>query len=146
MGKVDFYILSGDGADEPLRVACRLADKAWRQGNRVRVQVSDPDALHRLDNLMWTFRQESFLPHEVDGGNAETTTLDPAPVMLGAGVGAGGHLPDVLINLTDAVPERADEISRIAEIVPADDGSKQAGRARYRRYREQGFELDSHEV
>lgn len=145
MGKVDFYILSSEGADEPLRFACRLADKAWRQGHRVRVQVADADALHRLDNLMWTFRQESFLPHELDGENADSEALDPAPVRLSAEADFSDP-PDVLINLTDDVPEHADQVSRIAEIVSANDGSKRAGRTRYRRYRERGFELDSHQI
>ena len=145
MGKVDFYILSADGADEPLRVACRLADKAWRQGNRVRVQVTNADALRRLDNLMWTFKQESFLPHELDDENPDGQDLDPVPVVLGTNTGFA-PLPDVLINLTETLPDKADEISRIAEIVCSDSDSKRAGRERYKRYRERGFELDSHEV
>jgi len=145
MGKVDFYILSDGGADEPLRVTCRLAEKAWRQGNRVRVQVADANSLHRLDDLMWTFKQESFLPHEVDGQTPESPEMDPAPVVLGTDTRYTGA-PDVLINLAGSLPENADEISRIAEIVPADEDSKRAGRKRYRHYRERGFELDIHEV
>ena len=85
MLKVDFYILGNDGEDEPLRIACRLAEKAWRQGNRVRVQAENSEAVRRLDKLMWTFKQESFVAHEVEGENADWQTLDPAPVILGEG-------------------------------------------------------------
>ena len=145
MGKVDFYILSGEGADEPLRVTCRVAEKAWRLGNRVRVQVAGADSLRRLDDLMWTFKQESFLPHEIDGQNPECGSMDPAPVVLGTDTAYAGA-PDVLINLTGTLPDNAGEISRIAEIIPADEDSKRAGRKRYQHYRDQGFKLDIHEV
>ena len=145
MGKVDFYILGDDGADEPLHVACRLADKAWRQGHRVRVQVDGNEVLQRLDSLMWTFRQESFLPHEIDGHEAEIRDFVPLPVMLGTDSGSA-QPPDVLVNLSGAVPAGAEQIPRIAEIVPPDPGAKQAGRERYRQYRERGFELDSHQI
>lgn len=144
MGKVDFYIVAGDGADEPLRIACRLADKAWRQGHRVRVQVTGRDALQRLDALMWTFKQDSFLPHEIDGENSGGVEMEPTPVVLGKD--SGGCAPDVLINLAETIPENADQIPRIAEIVSADEESKRAGRDRFRLYRERGFELDTHEV
>lgn len=77
MAKVDFYILSNGDPEETLRVACRIAEKAWRQGNRVRVEADDMDALRRLDGLMWTFKQESFLPHELEGEHDDWRQLDP---------------------------------------------------------------------
>ena len=52
----------------------------------------------------------------------------------------------MLINLTGELPESADGVSRIAEIVPPDPDAVKWGRERYRRYREQGFELDTHKV
>ena len=73
MAKVDFYILSSGDPDESLRVACRVAEKAWRQGNRVRIESDSMDSLRRLDRLMWSFKQESFLPHEME---ADTQALE----------------------------------------------------------------------
>ncbi len=145
MAKVDFYILSSDGPDEALRVACRVAEKAWRQGNRVRVEADGTDTLRRLDALMWTFKQESFLPHELEGEHDDWRELNPAPVVLGHPGGAG-EAPDVLINLSAAVPAIAERCARIAEIVSADADSKQVGRERYRTYRDRGFELSSHQI
>ncbi len=145
MGRVDFYILSIEGPDEHLRVACRVAEKAWRQGNRVRVESEDADALRRLDALMWTFKQESFLPHEIEGERSDWQKLDPAPVVL-ATPGTPAELPDVLINLSQALPPVSERCPRIAEIVSANPESKQAGRDRYRSYRDRGFELSSHQL
>lgn len=145
MARVDFYILSNEGADEPLRVACRVAEKAWRQGHRVRVEADSTETLQRLDTLMWTFKQESFVPHEVEGENADRADIDPPPVVLASG-GAPAEAPGVLVNLSGVVPSIADRCERIAEIVSADPAAKQAGRERYRRYRERGFELDTHQL
>lgn len=145
MAKVDFYILSNGDPDELLRVACRVAEKAWHQGNRVRVEADDTDALRRLDALMWTFKQESFLPHELEGEHDDWGQLDPAPVVLGA-TGACSEAPDVLINLGAAVPRMAEDCTRIAEIISADPESKRVGRDRYRYYRDCGFELISHRI
>lgn len=145
MTKVDFYILSNEGPDEPLRVACRVAEKAWRQGNRVRVEADGAEAVRRLDALMWTYKQESFLPHEVEGTHGDWQDIDPAPVVLGT-AGGLGDLPDVLVNLSGTVPAGAENCPRIAEIVANDAQSKQAARSRYRAYRDQGFDLETHEL
>lgn len=145
MARVDFYILSNDGPDEALRVACRVAEKAWRQGHRVRVESDSMEALRRLDALMWSYKQESFLPHELEGQGADWQQLDPAPVVLGA-PGTTNHVPDVLINLSPGVPAIAENCLRIAEIVSADPESKKVGRDRYRIYRDRGFELSSHRI
>lgn len=145
MARVDFYILNSDGPDEPLRIACRVAEKAWKQGNRVRVESGSPEVLRRLDALMWTFKQESFLPHEFESEGDDWQRLDPAPVVLGQ-AGRSADAPDVLINLGADLPPLADRCPRIAEIVPADPESKRAARERYRLYRERGFELGNHQI
>lgn len=145
MARVDFYILSSEGPDDALRVACRIAEKAWLQGNRVRVEADSMDALKRLDALMWTFKQESFLPHEMEGTPGDWQRLDPEPVVL-AMPGTSTGVPDVLVNLSQALPPIAESCSRIAEIVSADPEAKQAGRSRYRNYRDRGFELSSHQI
>jgi DNA polymerase IIIc chi subunit len=53
MTKVDFYLLGSDG-DSRERIACRLAEKAWRLGNRVYLLAPDKAAAHALDDLLWT--------------------------------------------------------------------------------------------
>lgn len=145
MARVDFYILSSEDPDEFLRVACRVAEKAWRQGNRVRVESESTDALRRLDALMWTFKQESFLAHEMEGENNDWQQLDPAPVVLGTPA-ASTEAPDVLINLGRSVPMIAERCARVAEIISADPESKNLGRDRYRLYRDRGFDLDTHQI
>ena len=53
---------------------------------------------------------------------------------------------DVLVNLTLTPPPFFSRFQRLAEIVPADDTPAQAGRERYRFYRERGYELRAHNL
>ena len=101
-------------------------------------------AARRLDDLLWTFRDESFVPHRrVGAGDPAATEPMGEPVVVGTPGAWSGEL-DVLVNLTPSVPEEAERATRIVEIVPAGDGARAAGRERYRDYRSRGFELKTH--
>ena len=139
--RVDFYLLAHSGLEPRFRFACRLTEKAWHLSHRIHAVVSDDQQARQLDELLWTFRAGSFVPHEITSG-----TVNPAvPVSIGI---ADTEPPpvDLLINLTDQVPDRHAEYPRIAEIVDADDQVVKAGRTRYRYYRDQGYDLEMHRM
>ena len=141
MTRVDFYILSRDDAEARLSTACRLADKAFRLGHRVFIHAASEEAARELDRRLWTFRDDSFVPHSLAGDGS-----DPGdPVRIGAGP-APDTSPDVLINLAGAVPSWAEGSTRVAEIVGADPAERAAGRERYRRYRDKGLAPVSHRL
>ena len=88
-----------------------------------------------LDDLMWTYKDISFLPHGLIDDDADGNTIT---------IGWEGEVSnsnEVLINLSSNVPEFVDNFKRIIEIVPADNADKQRARDRYRQYRQAGFEL-----
>jgi DNA polymerase-3 subunit chi len=137
--RADFYILSEPGASGRLKVACRLAEKAYQTGQRVLIWHSDKEELTRLDELLWTFSDTSFVPHEwVDGGH-------DAPVLLSAGAHPAGPI-GVLINLATAPepPPSAAAAERVAEIVAPEPPQREAARARFRAYRQLGCEPVTH--
>jgi len=94
MTKVDFYILPEHAQGDRYLLACRLLDKIHAQGRRAYVNVgSDPEARH-LDRLLWTFRQNSFIPHGMIGeADSELT-----PVLIGWNRDPDAE-EDVLVNL-----------------------------------------------
>jgi len=142
MTRVDFYILPDD--DEARRQAylCRLVDKAYRLGHRVWVHVPDAGRAAALDDRMWTFRQDSFLPHErVADGNA-----DPACPVIVAGDGEPDDGREMLVNEHAEVPAFFSRFERVAEIINHDAESRRLGRERYAFYRDRGYELHHHEV
>ncbi|MEA2080825.1 MAG: DNA polymerase III subunit chi, partial [Pseudomonadota bacterium] len=65
MTQVDFYLLQDDSAQNRISFACRLADKAYRLGNRVFIHTESAEQSRRLDDLLWTFQQNSFVPHAI---------------------------------------------------------------------------------
>jgi DNA polymerase-3 subunit chi len=140
MSKVDFYVLSGSGEIARQQFACRLAEKAYKLEHVVHIHAGNPESAQRLDDLLWTFRDGSFVPHEV-----LANARPEAPVTIGF----GEALPDdrhLLINLSDTVPAEADSFPRVAEIVTADEGSKSQSRQRFVDYRDQGHTLDTHNL
>jgi DNA polymerase-3 subunit chi len=140
MTKVDFYLLGGDDSRE--RIACRLAEKAWRLGNRVYLLAPDKPAAHELDDLLWTFSQGSFVPHAVCEQEADAETH---PVLIGHAE-PPASLQDVLISLAPDVPAWFSRFTRVAELVGAAEEDKARGRERFRFYRERGYPLETHKI
>ena len=96
MARVDFYILSQHGPRERQSFACRLAEKAYHLDNTVHIHAGSSEIADQLDQLLWTFRDGSFVPHDL---------LSPAaadrqsPVTIGCDTGPG-EPRDLLINLS----------------------------------------------
>jgi DNA polymerase-3 subunit chi len=143
VSRVDFYVLSQDAPDARQRFACRLAEKAAEQGHRVYVQTASPGDAQRLDDLLWTFNERGFLPHELCTGAGPA---HPKVMVLVGNVAAPAGHRELLINLTDMLPAELESYARIAEIVGTDPLQKQLSRDRYKVYRERGCELESHNV
>jgi DNA polymerase-3 subunit chi len=53
---------------------------------------------------------------------------------------------DLLINLTDEIPSFAEGFPRVAELVTSDENCRQLSRKRYATYRDQGHELNTHNL
>lgn len=141
MLRVDFYIVGSPGPDSPQRFACRLAEKAWQSGHRVLIRAESEFDAQRIDELLWTYRPDSFVPH----GLCSNPLDKELPVLIGNGAEPQGEL-DVLINLGHSVPLYYDRCSRVAEIVGNTDEAREAGRERYRYYRDRNCSLNSHDV
>ena len=142
MARVDFYVL--ERADERSRhtLACKLAEKAYRLDNTVYIHTkSRADAQH-LDELLWTFRDGSFVPHGLHGGGA---TDDMSPVVIGSGSN-DVEARDLLINLCDEIPAFADSFPRVAELVTSDENCKLLSRKRFAEYRDKGHSIQTHKL
>jgi len=140
MTQVDFYILNDTAPRAPALLTCRLTEKAWKQGHRVYINAGSPQQLGELDDLLWTFRAGSFIPHGV-----YTETGTQQPVALGYGMEPEGH-NDVLLNLNPEVPTFFSRFDRVAELVGADEQARTVARERYRYYQDRGYTLNTHKL
>ncbi len=144
MPRVDFYVLTNKVTEGKLRFTCRLVHKIYTLGKSAYIQAASEDQAQRLDDLMWTFDQSSFLPHQ---RYASACSDEPqAPIMIGHEPPPEVQSADVLISLLASAPVYADRFDRVAELVDNDPQDKQSGRERFRHYRDRGFELETHQV
>ena len=141
MPRVDFYVLNAPSRDDLLRQACRLTEKAWKMGHRVFIVTPSAEATRQVDELLWTFRPDSFVPH----GRYPDSSDEKLPVLIGHDSQSEPGA-EVLVNLTPTVPESHERFERIAEFVSGDEESRHLGRERFRYYRNQGYDVRSHEV
>lgn len=143
MTRIDFYILpeTARPADSPVMTACRLCDKAAGAGKRVYVHAAAAVA-DNFDGALWSFRQGGFIAHERYDGHAPQ---EPQPaVLIGSGEPPDSH-HDILINLGTEVPDYFSRFERVLEIVAGDSAQRAASRARYKFYRDRGYELNTFE-
>jgi DNA polymerase-3 subunit chi len=143
MTRVDFYILTQPTKEARLTLACRIAEKAVLSDHEVLINAETDTDCARLDTLLWTFSQGSFLPHR---RLSEAAANEGEPVLIGAGQEPEDGRWDLLINLAPDVPEFFGRFSRVAELVGAEDDARAAGRERFRYYRDRGYELRTHNV
>jgi DNA polymerase-3 subunit chi len=140
--RVDFYVSGDAGGAARLRLACRIAEKAYLAKQSVVVWTDDVAALPRLDEMLWTFGDGSFVPHDVvtrEGAACE------APVALTTGPLPEGHA-DVLLNLGNSVPPFYEKFGRIAEFLDGRPEVRAAGRERFKTYRGKSIEPQTHNV
>lgn len=144
MTRIDFYQIDNDEA--PLLFACRLIEKAYRQGHRIFVYTASDRQSAELDDLLWTFRPERFIPHARQSGGEATGKAagEAAPIQIGH-QGEPDH-QDVLVNLSNRVPEFFSRFDRVAEVVPLDENSRDAARQNYKFYKDRGYILDYHQM
>jgi len=150
--QVDFYILTTNSHESWLRLACRITEKAIQRKLEVYMHSENEADANKLDGMLWTFSQGSFIPHRVVSGDSQPPFEEP--VLIGRHDLAVG-LPtasdtsqrwDLMINLTTEVPEFFSRYDRVAEVVDADPLRRENGRERFRFYRDRGYELTTHNI
>ncbi len=139
--RVDFYLLTQTDTDALWLTACRLLEKAYLKKHRVFVYCSHQQDAEHLDELLWTFKPDSFIPHHLQDEGPEP----PPPIQIGYQAEPRGFT-DILLNLSTTVPPFFTRFQRVIEIVPADETAKAISREHFRIYRQAGAEPKTHSV
>jgi DNA polymerase III subunit chi len=128
------------GMADKLDHACRLLRKAYRQGARV-VVTGDALQLGRLDQALWTFEPQEFVPHaRLRAGQAAARALARTPIWF---VDAGAEPPhrEVLVNLGPDMAPGSERYARVIELVAADADDRAAGQQRWRAHKAMGHNV-----
>ena len=140
MARIEFHILSHVGNEARTRLACQLIEQLYQQQKSVFVQVDSESAALHLDDLLWTFKDQAFIPHEI------CTPDSPSAPVIKILIGTDRsptHVQPTLINLTEHMPAQMEGVTQLIEIVDAEPAHKQAARERYKQYRELGHQLET---
>ncbi len=60
MGRIDFYHLQSQTLENVLP---KLLEKAYSLGKNIKIKVGNEMRVEFLNSLLWTYNDESFLPH-----------------------------------------------------------------------------------
>lgn len=136
-----FYILAqGTLAARNLHAA-RLVDKAWQQGDRVGIVCDTIQQAQDLDNLLWNFTPDAFIPHSIVPDSA-TNCSDPVGILLCPPVAEDW---DTLIILSDTLPADADRFKRLALVAHNDEVALGLARSHFKQLRALGIEPRVHD-
>lgn len=139
MTLVGFYVVQTSDPGQRLRVAARLADKAFQRGHRIFINATDEAQATELNKLLWSFRPTSFLPHGLHGQEHSET------IAIGWGQEPNNH-NDLLINLQLEIPSFFSRFARVAEVVTQEPDSLAALRKSWTFYKERGYQLEKHDL
>lgn len=137
MTRIDFY----SNVQNKLDVVRKLILKARQSDQCVLVRTSDDRVAQELETYLWTAPALSFLPHVRCGHPLANRT----PIHIGASPDQLAAC-DVLINLDLEEPAFFGRFKRLLEVVGAEPAEVEAGRRRYRFYKERGYELHHNDL
>ena len=103
------------------------------------LHCSDAAQRQDLDERLWRFKGESFVPH------SNTEDQPDGTIVMGLTDAPASH-QDLLINLDLKVPEFFKRFARVAEVVVEDPAVRLAARESFRFYREHGYPLQDHKL
>jgi DNA polymerase III subunit chi len=138
--QADFYILQSSSEMARLNFACRVLEKAYDRNNKTLVYLENQAQLNKLDSLLWSFRDISFIPHA-----KEATFEDNTLIALSLNLSFKRNV-DIMLNLSEKMLPEYKNFPRIIEIISNEPQIKQKGRDRYIFYRDAQFILKTHEI
>jgi DNA polymerase III subunit chi len=135
MTEVLFYHLKGQ---TPEQVLPALLQKSLERGWRVVVQASSEERVEALDAHLWTWRDDSFLPH----GTWRDSEAAEQPIVLTVGEeNPNGAAVRFLVDGTN-LPENTSGYERIVMLFDGDDpDAVEAARSRWSRAKAEGAEV-----
>jgi len=142
MAEISFYILPSELTQERDEFACKLIEKAYRSGCFCYVLTDNAAQSQKIDDLLWTFRAGSFIPHQIYTG--ELPALEK--VILIGSLDVPELWQKTVINLSSYCPKQFDNIERILEILDNSEATKELGRNRYRQYQQSDITITTHKI
>ena len=142
MPRIDFYILSSQSEESKQLFVCRITEKSYKMQHSIIIQAENEKGMKDIDELLWNFRDDSFIPHHTIGDESDATKRSIAVPSIKKQV----NMNDILVNLSSTLSEDHQNYERIIEIVINESKDKENARKRFTAYRKLGYEIKSHTI
>jgi DNA polymerase-3 subunit chi len=140
MPRADFYLIDKPRfRDQPLLLVCELAKRAYASQQPTLVLARDFEQAEAIDELLWAFDEDAFIPHQLAGDDDDANT---AVLIVPPDVQTADR--PLVINLREQCAPG--QYQRVLEVVAADPAERDGSRLRWRDYQRQGFEVSKHDM
>ena len=137
-----FHHFRSIGSKNYLLYVCKLVEKGFKQKIQpIYIQTKNQQQAIQLDKLLWTFKQDSFIPHTIVGNSG----LDSTPVQIGWNENQF-HTAAAIVNLSEEIPISYLESKKIHEIIDDDEVKKNKARERWKNYKSEGCHLGVYQI
>ncbi|AXR07604.1 DNA polymerase III subunit chi [Salinimonas sediminis] len=135
MPQATFYQLQDSQDAGPVR-ACEIIASAYAAKQRCAVLCLSKSQAEALDDLLWQLPANRFVPHNMAGEGPSAGTpveicWDPAQLSR----------RQLLVNLSESLPDAFGQFQHIVDFVPAADEAKKAARIRYKQFQQAGCQM-----
>ncbi len=122
------------------RIVCDLAEKCYLDGKSLVIYSDKNETCASLDVLLWTWKQQSFIPHKCLDSLKEPQS---EPVILTHQIETASGYDTLLLH--DPLPiEIINQFSNIIDFAEKyDTPALEASRKRYKIYRDQHYAIDT---
>lgn len=140
MARADFYLIGKPRfRDDPLLLVCELVKKAYAAAQPTLILARSQEQADALDDKLWAFDDESFIPHQLAGDEDDAIT---AVVIAAPGVETADRA--LVVNLREECAPGTYE--RVLEVVAADSAERDGSRVRWSEYKRRGFDVAKYDM
>lgn len=136
MAKVSFYLFE-KSPERQVDSTCRLCRKIFRQADqRVWLYCDDKTLQQELDDKLWTFDVESFIPHGIHQVDSRICISEQLP----------DHSDWIIFNFNHQIIENFESFNQVIEIIENNEIAKQLGREKFKQYRQLGIQAHTYKL
>lgn len=136
MRNAHFHILQSTDSHHRFHLVAELCEKLYQAGKSVLIYADLANLLQPIDHALWSFKNTSFLPHNKLDTNGPQTSIQLAH-------GDQEAQADVLINLSEHVPNIHTNFAEVFEVVDQNPINLSNTRRHYKFYQDEGWEMQT---
>lgn len=136
---INFYVTKHHSIADSMGDICKVLEQLERNG-KIFVYTPDAQLTNSLDNALWTYKDDSFVPHtsnlaEIDDVDIFIQHERPENIVFAT-----------IVNLSVSAIQDPKAVQNILEFVYTDDLQKQKSREKYNTYKQAGFTIKTFNI